>query len=491
MTSRLLPIAATTVVRTWTRMYTCGLPRAERAARLAEIDSDLWEFEHDPEAPRGIWAATQILARLLIGIPDDFAWRMNVGATAQTAPVRALAAAGMMTGPRRISALGLSATIHVIAVPTVMWFAAHEPGPAPNPGDTTPGPATVQQIAPLASLWSQLVRHERKNDPLMNMPVQSVTTRGNERALDVVGVIAFAVAARLGSATPPHLPAQAPSSASGPSTETGIGHDVAEFAERYVRAVAPSHAFEVISIKPARSDDSRNMRMRVLPNGDLSASAVSVLLLLGFAYEVPLNPSPRLSGVPGWRETYDIEAKAPANAVPAALPESEKRRRVQAMIRGLLADRFKLAIRVEQKTMPVYALTVASGGQNLQKSTIAERNCIFDTGTPESCHTFIPGRGHPLNARAITMDDLAQYIENWTDVPVVNRTAVSGLFAVETEGWTPMRLPPRPPGNPPAVRFDDLPTIFTVLRTLGLELKRQEATVPVYTVEHIERPSGQ
>ena len=89
------------------------------------------------------------------------------------------------------------------------------------------------------------------------------------------------------------------------------------------------------------------------------------------------------------------------------------------------------------------------------------------------------------------MDDLAQYIENWADLPVVNRTAVSGLFAVETDGWTPMRLPPPPPGNPPAARFDDLPTIFTVLRTLGLELKQQEAMVPVYTVERIEFPAGQ
>jgi uncharacterized protein (TIGR03435 family) len=164
---------------------------------------------------------------------------------------------------------------------------------------------------------------------------------------------------------------------------------------------------------------------------------------------------------------------------------------MQGMIRGLLADRFKLVMRVEQKTMPVYALTVARRGPNLQKSTIVEKDCILDTGSPESCHTFIVGRGHPLNARAINMDDLAQYIENWADLPVVNRTAVSGLFAVETEGWTPMRLPPPPPGNPPAVRFDDLPTIFTVLRKLGLELKQQEATVPVYTVAHIERPAGE
>jgi len=216
---------------------------------------------------------------------------------------------------------------------------------------------------------------------------------------------------------------------------------------------------------------------------------VPVLLLLAYAYDVPLNPSPRFSGLPVWRETYDIEAKAPANAVPAGLPEREKRRRMQGMIRGLLADRFKLVMRVEQKGMPVYALTVASGGPKLPKSTIAEKDCMFDTGNPESCHNFIAGRGHPLNARAINMDDLAQYIENWTDLPVVNRTAVSGLFAVETEGWRPMRLAPPPPGTP-AVPFDDLPTIFAVLRKLGLELKPQEATVPVFTVEHIERPAG-
>jgi hypothetical protein len=78
------------------------------------------------------------------------------------------------------------------------------------------------------------------------------------------------------------------------------------------------------------------------------------------------------------------------------------------MIRGLLADRFKLVRRVEQKRMPVYALTVASGGPNLQKSTIAEKDCVFDTGRPESCHYFLnDGRGHPLNARAANMDDLS------------------------------------------------------------------------------------
>src|SRR5437773_12387163 len=79
-------------------------------------------------------------------------------------------------------------------------------------------------------------------------------------------------------------------------------------------AVAQSQAFEVISIKPARSGDPRDMRMRVLPNGYLTASAASVLLLFRFAYDLPANPSRRLSGLPGLRESNDPEAKAPANA---------------------------------------------------------------------------------------------------------------------------------------------------------------------------------
>ena len=47
------------------------------------------------------------------------------------------------------------------------------------------------------------------------------------------------------------------------------------------------------------------------------------------------------------------------------------------MIRGLLADRFKSVIRVENKSMLIYALTVASGGPKLQKSAITEENCFF------------------------------------------------------------------------------------------------------------------
>jgi uncharacterized protein (TIGR03435 family) len=254
-------------------------------------------------------------------------------------------------------------------------------------------------------------------------------------------------------------------------------------------AVAQSQRFATVSIKPAHSADPRDERFEVRPNGEWTANGVSVGRLMNRAYGLPANGSPRFSQLPNWAlaEKYDIEAKAPSNIISAGLSDNEVRNRIQQMIRSLLADRFGLVMRVEDKSMAVYALAVASGGPKLQKSPLADKDCAFNTGA-ELCHSFAGGLGHPLNAKAIDMDDLALYIENWTDLPVVNHTALNGLFTVDTEGWVPMRLPPPPPGGTPSANpFAGLPTIFTVLGKLGLELKRKDEVLPVYTVERIER----
>ncbi|MBV9341535.1 MAG: TIGR03435 family protein, partial [Acidobacteria bacterium] len=230
-------------------------------------------------------------------------------------------------------------------------------------------------------------------------------------------------------------------------------------------AVAQSQAFATITIRSARSAQPRNPRVHMLPTGDLIASAVPVVTLLSYAYDVPANPSPRLSPLPDWtlREKYDIEAKVPANASPSSLRDGKVRSQMQPMIRELLADRFRLVMGVKHETMSVYALTVADGGPKLQRSALSEKDCTFNTD-PEACHSFVAGLGHPLNAKAIDMDDLVHYIGNWTDLPVVNRTELSGLFTVNTDGWIPMRLPPPPPHVTPAANpFAGLPTIFTVL----------------------------
>lgn len=253
-------------------------------------------------------------------------------------------------------------------------------------------------------------------------------------------------------------------------------------------AFAQAQSFATIDVKLARSVDPQSIRVRVLPNGDLIGTSVNVIRLISEGYSVPSNPSQRLSTLPPWAysERYDITAKASSGMNRLSPSDRNATKLVRDMFRQVLTDRFHLAIRVENKSMPVYALVVARGGPKLKQSDLTD--CIFDTA-PNGCHSFVLGFGHPLNARAIDMDDLAHYIENWTDLPVVNRTALTGLYTLSTEGWRPMRLPPPPPNGAGNVDFTQLPTIDTILGRLGLELHRQDAVMPTYTVEHIERPS--
>ena len=55
---------ALALVRLWTTLYTSGMPRGLRETRRAEIESDLWESQHDrrPESDAGV--AAQMLLRL-------------------------------------------------------------------------------------------------------------------------------------------------------------------------------------------------------------------------------------------------------------------------------------------------------------------------------------------------------------------------------------------------------------------------------------------
>jgi uncharacterized protein (TIGR03435 family) len=249
----------------------------------------------------------------------------------------------------------------------------------------------------------------------------------------------------------------------------------------------PMTSFTSIKVQPARSADPQSARLKILPNGDLTATSVNAISLISEGYSVPANPSDRLSALPPWvyTERYDIEAKASPNATQLKQSDGILSNSFNEMFRQVLMNRFHLAMRTENKSMSAYALVVAQGGPHLRQSNI--HSCIFDTA-PDGCHTFVIGFGHPLNARAVDMDDLAHYIENWTDRPVVNKTSLFGVFTMSTEGWRPMRLPPPPPNGAGNVDFTRLQSIDTVLANLGLKLQKQVATLPIYTVDKIQRP---
>jgi hypothetical protein len=59
-------------------------------------------------------------------------------------------------------------------------------------------------------------------------------------------------------------------------------------------AVAQSQTFATVTISPARSADPTDERTQLLPGGEWIASGIPVIRLLSSAYDVPVNPSPRL-----------------------------------------------------------------------------------------------------------------------------------------------------------------------------------------------------
>jgi bla regulator protein blaR1 len=261
---------------------------------------------------------------------------------------------------------------------------------------------------------------------------------------------------------------------------------------------AENPTFEVASVKlhAEGADRSTLVPPTVLPGGRF-VSRFPLAMLISYAYKLPFNQSARWTGIPDWAKgpegVYDVEAKG---AMPPGLSMQARNDRVRAMVQALLVDRFKLVIRRESKEMPVYALLVAKGGPKLQRADIDEKDCpeaslnalgpvIPSTPIPNVCHAFNGGMGRGLYSRASNISDLAAYVENWTDRPLLDKTGIHGLYRFETKGWLPMGASVDAGSSDVA----DRPTVFEMFESLGLRMERQKGVVEVYVIDHIERPS--
>jgi uncharacterized protein (TIGR03435 family) len=187
--------------------------------------------------------------------------------------------------------------------------------------------------------------------------------------------------------------------------------------------------------------------------------------------------------------------------MPPGLSIQARNDRVRAMVQALLADRFKLAIRRESKEMPVYALLVAKGGPKLRRADIDEKDCpeaslnalgpvSATTPMPDVCHAFNGGMGRGLYSRASTISDLAAYVENWTDRPLLDKTGVKGLYRFQTPGWLPMIASADAASvGAGSSALADRPTVFEMFGQLGLRMEPRKDVAEVYVIDRIEKPS--
>jgi uncharacterized protein (TIGR03435 family) len=231
------------------------------------------------------------------------------------------------------------------------------------------------------------------------------------------------------------------------------------------------------------------------PGGRFVASSASVAFLIQRAYAVP---SFQVVGGPSWINTdgYDIEAKPEGNTDQA---------RMWLMVQTLLADRFKLAMHRETRNLPVYDLEPVKGGPKLPP---ADGRACSETllappgpGQPRPAPPCGPGvigsgTGLTMEGISVTMPALAKLLSSLMGREVIDKTGLTGRFALRLEFakddalvGLPGAEGPDASGKPkdPAAR----PSIGTALQEqLGLKLQSATGPVEVLVIDHVERPAG-
>jgi uncharacterized protein (TIGR03435 family) len=269
------------------------------------------------------------------------------------------------------------------------------------------------------------------------------------------------------------------------------------------RASASAQAFDVASIKVNKSRDSFK-GVQVQP-GQFIVTNLTLRELIGTAYEIapPLRKA-RMTGGPAWMDAdrFDIVAKVDGNP-PLSLR--------LAMLRALLADRFKMVAKTESRDLPVWALVMARADRRLgpQLKKVPDVDCAARRAASKGLPPPIPPdpllgppcimRADPgvIMAAAVTMADLIRvaFPRVVRDRVVIDRTRLLGSYAVKVE-WTPEAepfasaadLPPGLPVPPPPTTSGV--SIFTALQEqLGLKLESARAPVQVLVIERAERPT--
>ena len=260
------------------------------------------------------------------------------------------------------------------------------------------------------------------------------------------------------------------------------------------------------------------------PPGRFVAEAFSLKMLVGRAYGVP---DVRVLGGPSWvdSERYDIEAKAEGTIQPGQMP---------LYIQSLLEDRFQLKAHKETRELPVYELVLGRGGSKMKLSEDqtpvapvqppAPGTAVRGAGPgggpgpggpgpggpgpaadgrggpapfgggPPPRGMFFGGRGN-LQASAVPITNIVNFLTNQLGRPVYDKTGLTGLFDIKLE-WTPgIEQTPGPftpnPDAPPAPPADGSgPTLFTALQEqLGLRLDSTKGPVEVVVIDSAQKPT--
>jgi len=258
--------------------------------------------------------------------------------------------------------------------------------------------------------------------------------------------------------------------------------------------------FEVVSIKPAEgliAGKPAAGGMRV----DGAQVHFANTQLRGFITTAYKRRIYQVIG-PDWLANahFDVDAKLPAGATRAQIPE---------MLKSMLEDRFQIKVREDSKDFSVYGLVLSRGAPKLKDMTdpgeMSDLNAASEVkgyggpggmGADYGHGSSYDLRDGKFEAKKFSMSRLASLLTSWVDRPVIDMTGLVGAydiaFAVPDDELRALVsrsflsgggvLPPENVRKLDEIGNDSL---LAGLRAAGLKLEARKAPVSVLVIESI------
>jgi uncharacterized protein (TIGR03435 family) len=227
---------------------------------------------------------------------------------------------------------------------------------------------------------------------------------------------------------------------------------------------------------------------------------MSVRELIRDAYGYRNRAHGEVVGAPDWtdKERYDLEAKADYNfpgSTSMGLPPA-----AEAALRTLLAERFKLKVRMEVQRRPIYELVLHRADGRLGPNLVPSKGGCRSFFQREPVNTAVlvlaprEGEPQPLPPCGLSVATMGIFTTNMPmsdfvrllalrpqlNRTVIDRTGLTGGFDITLRFFEP--------GDPGAGNL--LPAIKPLLESqFGLTLRDAEGPVEILVIEHIDHPT--
>jgi uncharacterized protein (TIGR03435 family) len=218
--------------------------------------------------------------------------------------------------------------------------------------------------------------------------------------------------------------------------------------------------FDVASIKGGAIDTSRiNV---VIKAGRVNYRAHTLQELVRRAYGVRAD---QVSG-PNWTETerYDVVA---------TMAPDTPREHIPLMVQTLLAERFKLVLQRDTKSVQTWVLVTASGGPRLKPVD----------GDPDTIRAYAGHADSGINGKG-PLSTLAYYLTKFVRDPVVDLTGLKGSFEINLKWPAVAAEPEQAPAGAPAPA---VPYLMKQLSTLGVKLERRKVPTEYLTITSAQK----